>query len=92
VINSIVMAETIIGAHSVVDRCILDEGVNIGRFCYIGFGKSHTSEVGGITLVGKDVNVPPQTAIGRNSKVLPGLSLAESSSRFVPPGTVVAVP
>jgi glucose-1-phosphate adenylyltransferase len=101
VINSIVMAGTRIGASSIVDHCILDEGVDIGRFCYLGFGKSTATDTASIaaataganiTLVGKDVFVPPQTAIGRNSKVLPGLSLAERGSRLVPPGTVVAVP
>jgi glucose-1-phosphate adenylyltransferase len=92
VINSVVMANTRIGYHSVVDTCILDEGVDIGKFCYIGFGTTPMPQVGEITVVGKDVNLGPQTAIGRKSRVLPGLKLAEMNSRFVAPGTVVSVP
>ncbi len=91
VINSIVMNNTRIDYHSVVDRCILDEGVEIGKFCYVGFGTAPLPSVCDITLVGKDVNVAPQTAIGRKSKILPGLRLADLGSRFVAPGTVVSV-
>ncbi len=92
VINSVVMANTRIGYHSVVDRCILDEKVEIGKFCYVGFGTAPLPGVCDITMVGKDVNVAPQTAIGRKSKILPGLRMAELGARFVAPGTVVSVP
>jgi glucose-1-phosphate adenylyltransferase len=92
VINSVVMADTRIGYHSIVDRCILDEGVDIDKFCYIGFGTTPMPQVGDITLVGKDVNLGPQTAIGRKSKILPGIKLADLNPRVVAPGTVVSVP
>jgi len=92
VINSVVMADTRIGYHSVVDRCILDEGVDISEFCYLGFGTPTASRVSDITMVGKDVNLGPQTAIGRMAKIMPGLKLDDLASRFVPPGTVVSVP
>jgi glucose-1-phosphate adenylyltransferase len=91
VINSVVMANTCIGYHSVVDTCILDEGVDIGQFCYIGFGTTPMPKVGEITVVGKDVCLGPQTAIGRTARILPGLKLADFNSRFVAPGTVVSV-
>jgi glucose-1-phosphate adenylyltransferase len=92
VMNSIVMANTRIGYDSVVDRCILDEGVDIDRFCYLGFGSAPIPQVCDITMVGKGVNLGPQTAIGKKSKIMPGLSLADLNFRFVAPGTVVSLP
>jgi len=69
--NSVLMPNTFIGYHSVVDTCIIDEGVNIGKLCYIGFGKSPLSGDCDITVLGKGVTVPSHTVIGRDSKVLP---------------------
>jgi glucose-1-phosphate adenylyltransferase len=69
--NSMLMPNTFIGYHSVVDKCIIDEGVNIGKMCYIGFGKSSLPGNYDITLLGKGVTVPSNTVIGRDSKVLP---------------------
>ncbi len=92
VINSVVMANTHIGYHSLVDRSILDEDVNIEEFCYVGFGSTPISRNSDVTLVGKDVDLGPQTAIGKKSRILPGMKLVDLSSRFVAPGTVVSVP
>ncbi len=92
VINSIVMANTTIGYHSIVDRCILDEGVDIGRFCYVGFGADPLTGIRGITTVGENVNVPQQTVIGCKSKILPGLRLSALNTRLFYPGSVVSVP
>jgi glucose-1-phosphate adenylyltransferase len=92
VVNSIVMANTRIGYHSIVDRCILDEAVNIDRFCYLGFGAASVAKSSDITLVGKEVNLGPQIAIGRKSKIMPGLRIADLRSQFVAPGTVLSVP
>jgi glucose-1-phosphate adenylyltransferase len=91
VVDSIVMAHTHIGYHSVVDRCILDEGVNIDKFCYLGFGSAPQTQFSDITMVGKAVNLGPQIAIGRKSKIMPGLSLADLKSKFVAPGTILSV-
>jgi glucose-1-phosphate adenylyltransferase len=90
VINSIVMDNTSIGYHSIVDRCMLDEDVMIGGYCYLGFGSSPVNGVWDITLLGKEVNVPPQTSIGRKCKILPGLGLNAFASRMVSSGTVVS--
>jgi glucose-1-phosphate adenylyltransferase len=69
--NSVLMASACIGYHSVVDTCIVDEKVNIGKLCYIGFGKSLRARDDDITVLGKGVNVPSHTVIRRNSRVLP---------------------
>jgi glucose-1-phosphate adenylyltransferase len=68
--NSVLMPNTFIGYHSVVDTCIIDEGVNIGKLCYIGFGKSPLSGDRDITVLGKGVTVPSNTVIARDSRVL----------------------
>jgi ADP-glucose pyrophosphorylase len=90
VLNSVVMGSTSIGFHSIVDRCILDEGVNIGKFCYVGFGTQELPGVWDITMLGKEVNVPAQTSIGRKCKVLPGLGAGAFESGSIAHGTVVS--
>jgi len=87
--NSIVMANTLVGYHSVVNSCIIDEGVQIGRFCYIGFGSSLLPGDGDITVLGRDVVVPPQTAVGRKCKVLPKVGPGDFRANLVPSGTIV---
>jgi len=68
--NSVMMSNAFIGYHSVVDTCIIDEEVNIGKLCYIGFGNSVPAR-DDITVLGKGVNVPSHTVIRRNSRILP---------------------
>ncbi len=87
--NSVVMADVSIGYHSVVDRCILDESVNIGKFCYIGFGAGLLPGNLEITVLGKDVAVPDRTAIGRKCRVVPGLGPDAFGARLVPSGTTL---
>jgi glucose-1-phosphate adenylyltransferase len=92
VINSVVMANSFIGDHSIVDRCIMDERVDIGRYSYVGFGRDAQTGQQGITMVGKSVNVPQQTVIGCKSKIWPGLSLSDLKTRLFAPGSVVSAP
>jgi glucose-1-phosphate adenylyltransferase len=69
--NSVVMTNVCIGYRSVVDACIVDEEVNIGEMCYIGFGESFLARDDDITVLGKGVNVPSHTVIRRNCTVPP---------------------
>jgi glucose-1-phosphate adenylyltransferase len=69
--KSVVMANAFIGYHSMIDSCIIDEKVTIGRLCGIGFGKSFLPGENDITVVGKGINVPSRTMIRRGSRVLP---------------------
>jgi glucose-1-phosphate adenylyltransferase len=91
VVNSVIMDNTSIGYHTVVDSCILDEGVNIGNFCYLGFGAHTQTGVWDVTLLGKEVSVPSKTAIGRMCKVLPGLNMKETGSGLIASGTTLSV-
>jgi glucose-1-phosphate adenylyltransferase len=86
--NSILMANTFVGYHSMVNRSILDEGVNISKYCYIGFGASAGHD--DITLLGEDVSVPSHTAIGSNCRVLPHTHPRDFTASMVPSGTVLS--
>lgn len=87
--NSVIMAGTSIGFHSIVDGCITDEQVNIGKYCYIGFGAALRPGNEAITVLGKNVTVPDRTAIGRNSSVRPGLGPEAFDTRMIPSGTTL---
>jgi glucose-1-phosphate adenylyltransferase len=67
--NSVVMSDTFIGYRSVVDSCVIDEKVSIGRLCYVGFGKSLVPGDSDVTVVGKGASVPSHTVIRRGSKM-----------------------
>jgi glucose-1-phosphate adenylyltransferase len=69
--KSVVMPDTFIGYHSVVDSCIIDERVNIGKLCCVGLGQSLLPGDCDIAVLRKGVNVPSHTVIRRNSRVLP---------------------
>jgi len=67
--NSIVMSNTVIGSHSTVDHTILDEGVNLGRFCYVGFSDGPSEEHKGITVLGQGVSMPDYSAVQCSSRI-----------------------
>jgi len=69
--DSVLMASAHVGSHSIVEYCILDEGVSIGEFCYIGVGTTPLPAKGDVTVLGKDVTVPSCTVISRNCRILP---------------------
>jgi glucose-1-phosphate adenylyltransferase len=90
VIDSVVMADSNIGYHSVVDRCVVDEEVNIGESCYLGFGKSLLPGGTDITVVGKGAIVPPHTAVGRNCRIYPGVKPEDFRVAAIAPGSAVS--
>lgn len=88
--NSIIMANSTIDKHSLVDHCVLDEEVNIGKFCYIGFGSSLDTGKHDITVMGRGVTVPSYTAIGHSCKVLPNVGPLDFAANAIPAGAVVS--
>ena len=90
VVNSIVMDNTHIKYHSIVDRCILDEDVIIDKFCYLGFGNASLRRINDITLVGKVVHLVPENAIGSKSRILSGSRLYNTHSRLATPSNKVS--
>jgi len=87
--DSVVMTNSFVGEYSVVERSILDEGVSIGRFCYIGFGTNLVPGDRGITMVGKGVTVPGHTAIGYNCKIMPGVGAEDFAKSAIHPNMVI---
>ncbi len=87
--NSIIFANSSVGRYTIVDRCIIDEDVNIREFCYIGFGAARNSSSMGITVLGKGAVVPQGTAIGHSSKVLPDVQPVDFNARTLPARSVV---
>jgi glucose-1-phosphate adenylyltransferase len=87
--NSIIMENTTVGKHSIVERCILDEDVTTGEFCLIGFGTSLVPGNWDITVLGKNVTVPPSTAIGRNCRIFPKVQPADFKENVVPSNTAI---
>lgn len=88
--NSIIMANSFVGYHSVVDHCILDEGVNVGRLCYLGFEGSAVPEGHIVTLVGEGVTIPPLTAVCRNCKILPHVGPDDFTAKVIASNSIVS--
>jgi glucose-1-phosphate adenylyltransferase len=88
--NSIIMKNTVIGKHSIIERCILDEEVKIGEFCLIGFGASLVPGNWDITVLGKNVTVPGNTAIGRNCRIFPKVQPSDFAGNVVLSDTSVS--
>lgn len=71
--NSIILNDTVIEPGAVVDRCIVDKRAVIGAGTIFGSDAENTANEEmpellntGITLVGKNSQVPPGMKIGRN--------------------------
>jgi len=79
--DSIIMADSFVGSHSVVDCAILDKEVAVDAGCHVGFGDAFTVNRRepkvlntGITIVGKGAKIPPGVQIGRNCVICSGLA------------------
>ena len=76
--DSILLTDTIIEAGAVVDRAILDKGVVVGANALLGDGDDNTPNAvapellnTGLTLVGRNAQIPANARIGRNVVVRP---------------------
>jgi acyl-[acyl carrier protein]--UDP-N-acetylglucosamine O-acyltransferase len=83
------MKDTIVGSRSIVDHCILGEEVNVGLFCYIGFGPARIPSPDEVTVIGRSATIPPHTAIGRNCRILPQVTPADFVSSAIRAGETV---
>ncbi len=70
--DSIIMGGTVVGAESVIDRCIIDEDCCIGKRIHMGIGENIPNETkpniydSGITVLGVKTTVPDDITIGKN--------------------------
>ncbi|MFC1941022.1 glucose-1-phosphate adenylyltransferase family protein [Chloroflexota bacterium] len=69
--DSIIMSDTTIGPHSIIDRSILDKEIVVEAGCHIGYGsdvrtnfKASKLRNTGITVIGKRAKIPPGIKIG----------------------------
>jgi glucose-1-phosphate adenylyltransferase len=88
--DSILMPRVTVGYHSVVDHCIVDEDVDINRFCYLGFDAGLNASEPKITVVGKGVTVPNHTAVGRDCTIMPHVGICDFQNNIVHSGTTLS--
>jgi glucose-1-phosphate adenylyltransferase len=86
--DSLVLRDCVIGRHSVVKRCILDERVTVGEYSYVGFGAGLLVGDWDITVVGRGATIPPHSTVGRNCKIYPGVRPLDFKTPVVPAETV----
>ena len=71
VVDSVIMQDVVIGAGARVDRAIVDKYTRIGAGARVGdgppAGRPELSWLEGLTLLGKDVEVPPGGWVGREA-------------------------
>jgi glucose-1-phosphate adenylyltransferase len=94
--DSVIMNDTIIHAGALVDRCVLDKEIEIGRGAQVGCGEDSASNGvepanldTGITIVGKRAKVPADAVIGRNCRIDPGTIDEDYDSLMVASGGTV---
>ncbi len=68
---SIVMTDAVIEPGAMVDRCIIDKNVVVGRGACVGYGSDYTENTElhlntGISVIGKNTIIPPDFRVGRN--------------------------
>ncbi len=90
------MFDTEIGPGAVVDRAIIDKECVIGANAHIGDGRvlrPNRSEperlFSGLTLVGKQAQVPARARIGRNCRIDPNVTESDYPRRRVAAGDTV---
>ncbi len=93
--HSIIMNDAIIRAGAVVDRSVIDKRVTIGRDVHLGWGHDYTiNTLGnlatGITLVGKNAELPPGLRVGRNCVLTGDLQESDFTAETIPSGTIVS--
>jgi glucose-1-phosphate adenylyltransferase len=93
--HSIIMTDTVIRAGAVVDKCIVDKQVIVGRGAHLGWGKNYAvNTLGhlttGITLVGKNSQLPPGLRVGRNCVLVSDLKESDFTSETIPSGATVS--
>ena len=94
--DSIIMSDSVVGQHSIIDHAILDKEIVVGADCHIGFGDD--SQVNhkepkvlntGITIVGKGARIPPGVKVGRNCAIFSNVVENDFPSSTIQSGETV---
>ena len=93
--HSIILTDTVIQEGAVIDRCILDKEVTVGRGAYLGWGKDYAINTlanltTGITVVGKNVQVPQGLRVGRNCILISDLKETDFTSETIASGATIS--
>jgi glucose-1-phosphate adenylyltransferase len=95
--DSVVMNDTTIKAGALIDRCVLDEEIEIGADAQVGAGNDHTPNQlepanlnTGITIVGKRARIPAGATVGRNCRIDPNVTPDDFGRLHILSGAVVA--
>ena len=93
--HSVVLNDSDIREGAVVDRCIIDKQVIVGQGAYLGWGKDYSINAvanltTGITLVGKNAQLPVGLRVGRNCIVASDLEMDDFVADNIPSGATVS--
>jgi glucose-1-phosphate adenylyltransferase len=94
--HSVVMTDAVIEKNAVVDYAILDKRVRVKEGARVGYGKERDpNPIGdlkrGLTIVGKNTEIPAYTRIGRNCVVAADLKVSDWEEDRIPSGMTVGV-
>lgn len=97
--DSILFDDCRVERGAVIDRCILDKGVQVGEGCHLGAGEDYSRNAlrpdvlwSGISLIGKRSRLPAGLSIGRNCIVGANVIESDFSSNWMPSGETILSP
>ncbi len=95
--NSVLFFDTVVNSGAVLDKTITDFDVQVGVDCVIGEGSNETPNKeypnllkSGISLIGKDVSLPPNVKIGRNCIIHPEMKENNFKEMKMESGTILS--
>src|SRR5436309_4614789 len=92
--DSVVMQDTRIEAGARVERAILDKLVRVGARAMVGWGEApgggEHAWLEGLTLIGKDAQIPPGARVGRSAVVGIGAGEMDFTGGELEPGAATA--
>ena len=95
--DSVIMNDTLIRAGAVIDRCVLDEEIEIGADAQVGVGADNAPNQlepnnlnTGITLIGRRSRVPAGAIIGRNCRIDAATTPADFAGLHIPSGATIS--
>lgn len=97
--DSIVMLDTVIGAGTLVDRCIIDEHVHVEDGARLGAGDADRPNMtepdtitDGLTIVGHHATIPADMVVGRNCRIDPEVGPGDMPAAELGAGMTVMRP
>lgn len=94
--DAIIFHGTRVAAGAVVERCVIDKEVHVGKGAHVGYGDDWRPNderpdivYCGITIVGKRAEIPAGVMIGRNCVIGPDLVATPSDGNLIPSGATV---